>query len=165
MASLSRLNFLLYELTSIGSWIWFFHESIASLLLPWEAIKFVTPYFGLPFFDTLNSDYCQGLVRADGAIHSGILSRQVSIWPQHLIFLFKSLFEPLLLMLSKSDDSRNSESHSSGSSLEDVPGGWSDQQRSTDSYHWWAFFFFFFLYNEEVFGHHNGVVNADWGDW
>lgn len=47
-------------------------------------------------------------------------------------------------MLSKSDDSRNSESHSSGSSLEDVPGGWSDQQRSTDSYHWWAFFFFFF---------------------
>lgn len=25
-------------------------------------------------------------------------------------------------------------------------------------------FFFFFLYNEEVFGHHNGVVNADWGD-
>lgn len=145
MASLSRLNFLLYELTSIGSWIWFFHESIASLLLPWEAIKFVTPYFGLPFFDTLNSDYCQGLVRADGAIHSGILSRQVSIWPQHLIFLFKSLFEPLLLMLSKSDDSRNSESHSSGSSLEDVPGGWSDQQRSTDSYHWWAFFFFFFF--------------------
>lgn len=48
-------------------------------------------------------------------------------------------------MLSKSDDSRNSESHSSGSSLEDVPGGWSDQQRSTDSYHWWAFFFFFFF--------------------